>query len=82
MSLSRHFVNPFTDLFPGDQIGIDYRLWRKRIKTIIESILRTEDFTPSPREGGLYTGVAGVAYMLWYVATKFPEFAELKKDAR
>ena len=35
------------------------------------------DFT----EGGLYIGVAGIAYMLWYVSTKFPEF-KLKEKAR
>ena len=79
---SRHFDNTFSDLGSGDQIEIDYRLWRKRIKKMIESILRTEHYTPAPREGGIYTGVAGIAYMLWYVASKFPEFAELKEDAR
>ena len=32
-------------------------------------------------EGGLYIGVAGIAYMMWYVSTKFPEF-KLKEKAR
>ena len=32
-------------------------------------------------EGGLYIGVAGVSYMLWHVASKFPEF-KLKEKAR
>ena len=32
-------------------------------------------------EGGLYIGVAGIAYMMWYVSTKFPEF-KLKETAR
>ena len=32
-------------------------------------------------EGGLYIGVAGISYMLWYVSTKFPEF-KLKEKAR
>ena len=32
-------------------------------------------------DGGLYIGMAGVAYMLWYVSTKFPEY-KLKDKAR
>ena len=32
-------------------------------------------------EGGLYLGRAGLAYMLWYVSSKFPEL-KLKEIAR
>jgi len=80
MSL-RYFDNPYSDLAAGEEIEMDYRLWRSRIKKIVESILRRENFTPSPTEGGLYIGVAGVSYMLWHVASKFPEF-KLKEKAR
>ena len=102
MSL-RYFDNPYSELAAGEEIEMDYRLWRSRIKKIVESILRRENFTPSPTgmslvllycvillfnnivstflEGGLYIGVAGVSYMLWHVASKFPEF-KLKEKAR
>ena len=47
MSL-RYFDNPYSDLAAGEEIEMDYRLWRSRIKKIVESILRRENFTPSP----------------------------------
>ena len=96
MSL-RYFDNPYSDLEPGDEIEIDYRLWKARIKKIVESILCRENYNQSLKgqfknllelkcvenilDGGLYVGVAGVAYMLWYVASKFPEY-KLKEKAR
>ena len=97
MSL-RYFDNPYSDLEPGEEIEIDYRLWKARIKKIVESILCRENYTQSLKghflelkcksclkenivDGGLYIGVAGVAYMLWHVASKFPEY-KLKEKAR
>ena len=47
MSL-RYFDNPYSELAAGEEIEMDYRLWRSRIKKIVESILRRENFTPSP----------------------------------
>ena len=32
-------------------------------------------------DGGLYIGQAGLAYMLWYVSSRFPEM-KLKEIAR
>ena len=80
---TRHFDNPYPDLaVKDDSIEIDYRLWRKRIRKLVESILRKEAVSPSPKEGGIYIGTSGVAFMMWYLASKFPEYSELKEKAR
>ena len=46
----RYFDNPYDDLRPGQEIEIDYRLWKTRIKEIVENILRKEAVMP-PRRG-------------------------------
>ena len=43
----RFFDNPYPDLGPGDEIEMDYRIWRARIKKIVESILKMETFNQS-----------------------------------
>ena len=55
MSL-RYFDNPYSDLESGEEIEIDYRLWKARIKKIVESILCRENYTQSLK-GNLLTGL-------------------------
>ena len=43
----RYFDNPYPDLGSGDEIEIDYRIWRARIKKIVESILKRETLNQS-----------------------------------
>lgn len=43
----RYFDNPYPDLGSGDEIEMDYRIWRARIKKIVESILKRETFNQS-----------------------------------
>ena len=43
----RYFDNPYIDLKSGDEIEMDYRIWRARIKKIVESILKRETFNQS-----------------------------------
>ena len=43
----RYFDNPYLDLTSGDEIEMDYRIWRARIKKIVESILKRETFNQS-----------------------------------
>ena len=48
----RFFDNPYPELGPGDEIEMDYRIWRGRIKKLVESILKMETFNQS-RKGKL-----------------------------
>ena len=50
----RYFENPYDDLVPGQEIEIDHKLWRSRIKEIVENILRKVVVTPPLR--GRYRG--------------------------
>ena len=126
----RYFENQYADLGQGQDIEIDYRLWKTRIREIVENILRKEASFPAQKgrqeetavkifqskigtfkapgpfflllrvlygvksslvtrpkaaslfaDGGLYVGQAGLAYMLWYVSSRFPEM-KLKEIAR
>ena len=43
----RYFDNPYPELGSGDEIEMDYRIWRARIKKIVESILKRETFNQS-----------------------------------
>ena len=69
----RYFENPFPDLGPGQEIQIDHQLWKKRIQDLISAII-ANDSSPNRRvDGGVYVGLSGVAYMMWYVSDKIPE---------
>ena len=43
----RYFENQYTDLSQGQDIEIDYRLWKTRIREIVENILRKEASFPA-----------------------------------
>ena len=45
----RYFENQYADLSQGQDIEIDYRLWKTRIKEIVENILRTEASFPAQK---------------------------------
>lgn len=68
----RYFENPFPDLPSGQEPEIKKELWETRIRELVESIKRSDGSpeTPDKYDGGLYVGRAGIAYMLWYSATR------------
>ena len=43
----RYFDNPYPLLSDGEEIEVDYKLWRARIKKLVESILRKENYNNS-----------------------------------
>ena len=43
----RYFDNPYADFSPGQDIEIDYRLWKSRIKEIVENIIRKNALCPA-----------------------------------
>ena len=47
----RYFENQYTDLSQGQDIEIDYRLWKTRIREIVENILRQEASFPAQKGG-------------------------------
>eukprot|EP00092_Neocalanus_flemingeri_P068272 GFUD01083399.1.p1 GENE.GFUD01083399.1~~GFUD01083399.1.p1 ORF type:complete len:317 (+),score=51.26 GFUD01083399.1:57-1007(+) len=69
----RYFENPFSDLTHGQEIHIDHALWKTRIKELIEAIIKNEKSSSRRVDGGLYVGMSGIAYMMWYVSVKLPE---------
>lgn len=69
----RYFDNPFQDLAPGQEIQVDHALWKTRIKDLISSIIMNENMSNRRVDGGLYVGISGIAYMMWYVSGKLPE---------
>jgi len=69
----RYFENPYSDLTSGQEIQIDHALWKSRIKELIEAIIKNEKSSSRRLDGGLYVGISGISYMLWYVSIKLPE---------
>ena len=45
----RYFENQYDDLSQGQDIEIDYRLWKTRIREIVENILRKEASFPAQK---------------------------------
>ena len=45
----RYFENQYADLSQGQDIEIDYRLWKTRIREIVENILRKEASFPAQK---------------------------------
>jgi len=80
----RYFENPFSDLAPGQEVEIKRELWETRIRELVESIKRSDGSpdTPDKYDGGLYVGRAGIAYMLWYVASKQTDLSSNLANAR
>ena len=74
----RYFENPYNDLAPGQDIEIEHKFWKKRIKELIKAILSEDNAGKRRLDGGLYVGEAGIAYMLWYVSEKLPELAYME----
>ena len=69
----RYFENPLSDLTLGQEIQIDHTLWKTRIKKLIQAIITKEENSSNRRvDGGLYVGISGIAYMMWYVSEKLP----------
>ena len=48
----RYFENQYDDLSQGQDIEIDYRLWKTRIREIVENILRKEASFPAQKGRG------------------------------
>ena len=77
----RYFNNP--DLTKENlNIPVDENLWKSRIKELADLIVANQKTGRRDLDGGLYVGAGGVAYMLWYVATKLPEYGALLNTAR
>ena len=70
----RYYENLSHDLTLGQEIEIDHSLWKTRIKELIQAIISNENKRNRKVDGGLYVGIGGIAYMLWFVSEKIAEF--------
>jgi len=71
----RYYENPYHDLLAGQEIQVDHILWKTRIKELIEGIITNSNSSSTIMrvDGGLYVGLAGIAYMMSYVSEKLPD---------
>lgn len=72
----RYFINPYPE-FSGHS-GISYD-WKPRIKELVNIITAEQFRTFRDCDGGLYVGLSGVSYALWYLS-KIPQFSEYRLE--
>ena len=77
--MSKRYFNNTALGQPDVDVFIDQDLWKSRIKELVEVIISNQKTSKQDLNGGLYVGVGGVAYMLWYVSTKIPELHHLEE---
>ena len=61
----RSFPNPYTDLESVSHPDTDVR---RQADAMVADIIANLQSTTGDVDGGLYVGLAGVAYALWYAA--------------
>jgi len=67
----RYFENTFAQ-YNNQDVVIDTSMWQQKIKQIAEAIVKQQQINRRTCDGGLYVGLGGVAYALWYISTKLP----------
>ncbi|XP_023238201.1 lanC-like protein 3 [Centruroides sculpturatus] len=73
----RYFINNLPD-YPGGE-AIPKSQIEKWCWDVINCIASRQGKSPSDCDGGLYVGIAGVAYMNYYIST-LPHFADRKNE--
>lgn len=77
-SSKRYFVNKLND-FDGSDIKISSALLKKHCMEYIQKIFKQQTTTHDDCDGGLYVGLAGIAYMCYY-ASQSPDYQDHKSE--
>jgi len=75
----RYFDNTFAEYNKQDVV-IDATIWQPKIKQLVDVIVK-QQINRRTCDGGLYVGLGGVAYALWFISTKLPNSHGLLKEA-
>lgn len=74
----RFFVNLMDD-YPGGEVLIPKDVLQERLRSTLNNILTNQARVLTDCDGGLYVGLSGIAYMLYYLST-VPELAAKKQE--
>ena len=75
----RYFVNKLKDFTAGQSTEIPVAALQERVNSIITRITQNIAADNQNCDGGLYVGIAGISYALWYV-NQCSNFQDKKND--